>query len=119
MNDNPLKPQIIASPINPTGEQPTNDIELGKRRVALAEQAEWLGRLLENSDFQRYVKTIKLESDLSRRKIDRIEELTAEQSGRYAQKFIAQLDMAEWAERQLEYCRESVKAIDEKRAVQS
>lgn len=118
MSDNPLKPKtLIPSPINPTGDNPASDSETGKKRVFIAEEIEWLSRLTENADFQRYVARMKEDCDISRRKIDRIEELTAEQSGRYAQKFIAQLDITEWAERQLRHDLTIIKALDA-RAVQ-
>lgn len=119
MSDNPLKPQIIPSPINPTGEPPVNDAEMGRRRVAVAEEIEWLQRLTANEDFRRYVDRMKEDCDVARRKIDAIETLTAEQSGRYAQKFIAQLDMAEWADRQLVHCVKTIRALDEQRKLQS
>jgi len=119
MSDNPLKPKIIPSAINPTGEEQSNDKELGRRRVAMAEEIEWLTRLTASEDFRRFVEQMKAESDIARRKIDDVENLTAEQSGRYAQKFIAQLDMAEWADRQLVHLVKSVRALDENRKLPS
>lgn len=122
MSDNPLKPAIIPSAINPTGAQPNNDTDLGKRRVALSEELEWLDRLNENEDFQRFVKNIKAESAASRRKIreiDSISTLTTEQRAAYGQKLVLQLDLAEWVDDRLVFCTENIKAIDEQRKLRS
>lgn len=120
--NNPLKPTLIPSPINPTGEPPNNDAETGRRRVAIAEEVEWLTRLAANEDFQRFVKGIKSESTASRRAIrnvDSIATLTAEQRAAYGQKLVLQLDLAEWVDDRLVFCLDSIKAMDEQRKVQS
>lgn len=118
MNDNPLKPKVIPSPINPTGEQANTEGDKGRFRVAYAEQIEWLKRLTTNEDFRRFVKVMQESSLTSRRKLGEIEKLTTEQRVAYGHKLVAELDAAQWADEQLSFCTEKLKALDEHRPVQ-
>lgn len=103
---------IIRSALNPTAKPERDANADGRKRVLAVETREWVTRLTENADFQRFLDFLKegrdaMEqpaSDLSRPAVDR---------DASSQRYFHLKSIIEWPEQQIAACSELLKFLDE------
>jgi hypothetical protein len=97
---------IIPSPINPTGKPVEDAAERSKSRLTLLEMAEWLTRLTENPDFQRYIAFVREGAEATETQAaDFSAHKSIEQGYALAQRFFGLHAMLKWPEHQLRAAR--------------